>query len=176
MADYKHTINLPQDRLPDEADLAHRRAGMVRAVEERARMRSCGSLARGRPRFVLHDGPPYANGAIHIGHAVNKILKDIVVKSRSLDASTRLHPRWDCHGLPIELQVGKSTAPRPGKLDAQALSCRLPRLAHEQHHLQRATSSGSAFSGLGPTLPHHVAALRGAAAGAFGRIIRTDTL
>lgn len=68
----------------------------------------------GRPRFVLQDGPPYANGDIHIGHAVNKILKDMVVKSRTLDGYDAPYvPGWDCHGLPIEQQVEKNSA-RPG--------------------------------------------------------------
>ena len=85
MADYKHTINLPQTDFPMKADLAQREPAAVRAWDERGTYAKLRELARGRPRFVLHDGPPYANGAIHIGHAVNKILKDVVVKSRSLD-------------------------------------------------------------------------------------------
>src|SRR5437762_4411362 len=102
MADYKHTINLPQTDFPMKADLAQREPAMVRAWEERGTYAKLRQLARGRPRFVLHDGPPYANGAIHIGHAVNKILKDIVVKSRSLDGfdsdrkSTRLNSSHRC--------------------------------------------------------------------------------
>ena len=95
-------------------------------------------VARGRPRFVLHDGPPYANGAIHIGHAVNKILKDIVVKSRSLDGYDSPYiPGWDCHGLPIELQVEKKHG-RPGtKLDARAFRAACRAYAQEQVDLQR---------------------------------------
>ena len=87
------------------------------------------AASRGRPRFVLHDGPPYANGAIHLGHAINKILKDIVVKSRTLDGFDAPYmPGWDCHGLPIELQVEKKHG-RPGqKLDARRVPRRLPRL------------------------------------------------
>ena len=121
MADYKHTINLPQTDFPMKADLAQREPAMVRAWQERGTYAKLRELARGRPRFVLHDGPPYANGVIHIGHAVNKILKDIVVKSRSLDGFDSPYiPGWDCHGLPIELQVEKKHG-RPGqKLDAQA--------------------------------------------------------
>src|SRR5207244_385927 len=108
MADYKHTLNLPQTDFPMKADLAQREPAMVRAWEERRTYEKLREVARGRPRFVLHDGPPYANGAIHIGHAVNKILKDIVVKSRSLDGFDSPYiPGWDCHGLPIELQVEK---------------------------------------------------------------------
>src|SRR5213083_445201 len=139
MADYKHTINLPQTDFPMKADLAQREPAMVRAWEERRTYQKLREVARGRPRFVLHDGPPYANGAIHIGHAVNKILKDIVVKSRSLDGFDSPYiPGWDCHGLPIELQVEKKHG-RPGqKLDAQAFRAACRAYAQEQIELQRA--------------------------------------
>src|SRR6184192_2225942 len=139
MADYKHTINLPRTDFPMKADLAQREPAMVRAWEERRTYQKLREVARGRPRFVLHDGPPYANGAIHIGHAVNKILKDIVVKSRSLDGFDSPYiPGWDCHGLPIELQVEKGHG-RPGqKLDAQAFRAACRAYAQEQIELQRA--------------------------------------
>ena len=138
MADYKHTINLPQTDFPMKADLAHREPEAVRRWEERRTYAKLRDIARGRPRFVLHDGPPYANGAIHIGHAVNKILKDIVVKSRSLDGCDSPYiPGWDCHGLPIELQVEKKHG-RPGqKLDAQAFRAACRAYAQEQIDLQR---------------------------------------
>jgi isoleucyl-tRNA synthetase len=137
--DYKHTINLPQTDFPMKADLAHREPETVRRWEERGTYVKLREIARGRPRFVLHDGPPYANGAIHIGHAVNKILKDIVVKSRSLDGcDSPFIPGWDCHGLPIELQVERKYG-RPGqKLDAQAFRAACRAYAHEQIELQRA--------------------------------------
>src|ERR1700731_3530752 len=139
MADYKHTINLPQTDFPMKADLAQREPAMVRAWEERGCYAKLRQLARGRPRFVLHDGPPYANGVIHIGHAVNKILKDIVVKSRTLAGFDSPYiPGWDCHGLPIELQVEKKHG-RPGqKLDGQAFRAACRAYAHEQIDLQRA--------------------------------------
>src|SRR5207244_2925471 len=139
MADYKHTLNLPQTDFPMKADLAQREPAMVRAWEERRTYEKLREVARGRPRFVLHDGPPYANGAIHIGHAVNKILKDIVVKSRSLDGFDSPYiPGWDCHGLPIELQVEKGHG-RPGqKLDARAFRAACRAYAQEQIELQRA--------------------------------------
>jgi isoleucyl-tRNA synthetase len=138
MADYKHTINLPQTDFPMKADLAHREPAAVRRWEERRTYAKLRDIARGRPRFVLHDGPPYANGAIHIGHAVNKILKDIVVKSRSLDGCDSPYiPGWDCHGLPIELQVEKKHG-RPGqKLDARAFRAACRAYAQEQIDLQR---------------------------------------
>ena len=138
MTDYKHTINLPRTEFPMKADLAQREPAMARAWEERGTYAKLREIARGRPRFVLHDGPPYANGAIHIGHAVNKILKDIVVKSRSLDGFDSPYiPGWDCHGLPIELQVEKKHG-RPGqKLDAQAFRAACRAYAAEQVELQR---------------------------------------
>ena len=139
MTDYKHTINLPQTDFPMKADLAQREPAMVRAWQERGTYAKLRELARGRPRFVLHDGPPYANGAIHIGHAVNKILKDIVVKSRSLDGYDSPYiPGWDCHGLPIELQVEKKHGRPGGKLDARAFRAACRAYAQEQIELQRA--------------------------------------
>jgi len=138
MTDYKLTINLPQTDFPMKADLAQREPAAVRRWDERGTYAKLREIARGRPRFVLHDGPPYANGAIHIGHAVNKILKDIVVKSRSLDGFDAPYiPGWDCHGLPIELQVEKKHG-RPGqKLDARAFRAACRAYAQEQIELQR---------------------------------------
>ena len=136
---YKSTINLPQSDFPMKADLAQREPAQVEAWEQKGVYARQRELARGRPRFVLHDGPPYANGAIHIGHAVNKVLKDIIVKSRSLDGFDSPYiPGWDCHGLPIELQVEKKYG-RPGqKLDAAAFRSACRAYAQEQIALQRA--------------------------------------
>src|ERR1700722_3445747 len=138
MADYKHTINLPQTDFPMKADLAQREPAMVKGWEERGTYAKVREAFRGRPRFVLHDGPPYANGTIHIGHAINKILKDIVVKSHSLDGFDSPYiPGWDCHGLPIELQVEKKHG-RPGhKLDVAAFRAACRAYAQEQIDLQR---------------------------------------
>ena len=135
---YKATLNLPRTDFPMKADLAAREPAQVQAWDERAVYARQREIARGRTRFVLHDGPPYANGAIHIGHAVNKILKDIVVKSRSMDGFDSPYvPGWDCHGLPIELQVEKKHG-RPGqKLDATAFRAACRAYAHEQIELQR---------------------------------------
>jgi len=121
-----------------KADLAQREPAQVKAWDERGVYARQREIARGRPRFVLHDGPPYANGAIHIGHAVNKILKDIVVKSRSMDGFDSPYiPGWDCHGLPIELQVEKKHG-RPGqKLDAAGFRAACRAYALEQVDLQR---------------------------------------
>ncbi len=137
--DYKQTLNLPHTDFPMKADLAQREPGIQKAWEERGIYQRMREVARGRPRFVLHDGPPYANGDIHIGHAVNKILKDVVVKSRALDGCDSPYiPGWDCHGLPIELQVEKKHG-RPGqKLDAAAFRAACRTFAQVQIEQQRA--------------------------------------
>jgi isoleucyl-tRNA synthetase len=108
MADYKDTLNLPDTPFPMRGDLAKREPGWVRQWQEGKLYERIREVSRGRPKFILHDGPPYANGDIHIGHAVNKILKDIVVKSKVLSGFDSPYvPGWDCHGLPIEHQVEK---------------------------------------------------------------------
>ena len=135
----KYPINLPQSEFPMKADLAQREPVMLRAWEEGGLYGKIRAAARGRPRFVLHDGPPYANGVIHLGHALNKILKDIIVKSRTLDGFDAPYvPGWDCHGLPIEQQVEKKHG-RPGqKLDAAAFRAACRAYVTEQINLQRA--------------------------------------
>ncbi|MDD4882275.1 MAG: isoleucine--tRNA ligase [Gallionellaceae bacterium] len=109
MPDYKHTLNLPDTPFPMRGDLAKREPGWIAQWREKKLYEKLRANAKGRPLFVLHDGPPYANGDIHIGHAVNKILKDIIVKTATLDGFDAPYvPGWDCHGLPIELVVEKS--------------------------------------------------------------------
>ena len=108
MPDYKNTLNLPDTPFPMRGDLARREPAQLALWRELNRYRQIRHAAAGRPKFILHDGPPYANGDIHIGHAVNKILKDIIVKSKTLAGFDAPYvPGWDCHGLPIELQVEK---------------------------------------------------------------------
>ncbi|MBK6402162.1 MAG: isoleucine--tRNA ligase [Rhodocyclaceae bacterium] len=108
MADYKSTLNMPDTPFPMRGDLAKREPGWIRQWQEKQIYRKIREVSQGRPRFVLHDGPPYANGDIHIGHAVNKILKDIIVRARTLAGFDAPYvPGWDCHGLPIEHQIEK---------------------------------------------------------------------
>ena len=108
MADYKDTLNLPETPFPMRGDLAKREPQWVKEWNEKGVYRKLRAVAKGRPRFVLHDGPPYANGDIHIGTAVNKILKDIIVKSKTLAGFDAPYvPGWDCHGMPIEVQIEK---------------------------------------------------------------------
>jgi len=108
MTDYRSTLNLPDTPFPMRGDLPRREPQMLAKWQAQQRYQKIRAARQGKPKFILHDGPPYANGDIHIGHAVNKILKDIIVKSKTLagfDAPDV--PGWDCHGLPIELQVEK---------------------------------------------------------------------
>ena len=119
MTDYKQTVNLPQTEFPMKADLARREPEQLARWQQQQIYQTLREASRARPSFVLHDGPPYANGAIHLGHAVNKILKDIIVKSQSLDGrDAPFIPGWDCHGLPIELAVEKKHGKPGQKLDA----------------------------------------------------------
>src|SRR5712692_11795016 len=114
--DYKATLNLPRTDFAMKANLAQREPEMVRRwAESRVYERLLAARA-GAPKFVLHDGPPYANGHIHLGTALNKVLKDVVVRSRTM-AGPQGHdapyvPGWDCHGLPIELQVDRDLGSR----------------------------------------------------------------
>ena len=108
MPDYKNTLNLLETPFPMRGDLAKREPGWLKKWAGNTSYTGASARRAGRPKFVLHDGPPYANGDIHIGHAVNKILKDIIVKSKTLRGFDSPYvPGWDCHGLPIELQVEK---------------------------------------------------------------------
>ncbi|MFZ2509324.1 MAG: isoleucine--tRNA ligase, partial [Steroidobacteraceae bacterium] len=137
--DYKQTINLPRTDFPMKADLARREPQIVEAWQRGDIYGKQREKFAGRPKFVLLDGPPYANGVIHIGHAVNKILKDIVVKSNSLDGRDSPYvPGWDCHGLPIEQQVEKKHGRVGDKLDANAFRKACREYAASQVEAQRA--------------------------------------
>jgi isoleucyl-tRNA synthetase len=106
--DYKSTLNLPNTAFPMKGNLAQREPERLKRWQEAELYQAIRNICLGRPKFILHDGPPYANGEIHIGHAVNKILKDIIIKSKTLSGFDAPYvPGWDCHGLPIELQVEK---------------------------------------------------------------------
>ncbi|HFC8518284.1 isoleucine--tRNA ligase [Neisseria weaveri] len=108
MTDYSKTVNLLESPFPMRGNLAKREGGWLKSWYEQKRYQKLREIAKGRPKFILHDGPPYANGDIHIGHAANKILKDIIVRSKTLAGFDAPYvPGWDCHGLPIELMVEK---------------------------------------------------------------------
>jgi len=115
MSDYKATLNLPDTAFPMRGNLANREPEMLKKWDKQKLYQKIRQAKEGKNPFILHDGPPYANGDIHIGHAVNKILKDIIVKSKTLsDFDAPYVPGWDCHGLPIELMVEKKVG-KPGK-------------------------------------------------------------
>ncbi|MEO8401865.1 MAG: class I tRNA ligase family protein, partial [Gammaproteobacteria bacterium] len=115
MTDYKSTLNLPKTDFPMKANLAQREPEILKKWENLNLYAKLREQGKTRPRFILHDGPPYANGQIHMGHAVNKTLKDIVVKSKTFSGfNVPFVPGWDCHGLPIELKVEKKVG-KPGQ-------------------------------------------------------------
>ncbi|HEX6795163.1 MAG TPA: isoleucine--tRNA ligase [Casimicrobiaceae bacterium] len=122
--DYKPTLNLPDTPFPMRGDLARREPAWVAGWRSNRVYEAIRAASRGRPRFVLHDGPPYANGDIHIGHAVNKILKDVIVKSRTLAGFDAPYvPGWDCHGMPIEVQIERTYGKELSTAETQRL-CR----------------------------------------------------
>ncbi len=120
MTDYKATLNLPNTSFPMKANLAQREPQILKKWQQNKVYESIRAARTGREQFILHDGPPYANGNIHIGHAVNKILKDIIVKSKTLSGMDAPYvPGWDCHGLPIEHQVEKKVGKAGQKVDVK---------------------------------------------------------
>ena len=138
MTDYKDTLNLPKTAFPMRAGLAQREPKMLADWYARDVYGEIRKRAAGRPQFVLLDGPPYANGQIHLGHAVNKVLKDIIVKSRTLAGFDAPYvPGWDCHGLPIELQVEKKRGKVGDKLDAKQFRAACREYALAQVDAQR---------------------------------------
>lgn len=118
MTDYKATLNLPQTSFAMKANLAQREPGMLKQWQQSKLYEQIREARKGREQFILHDGPPYANGDIHIGHAVNKILKDIIIKAKTLSGFDAPYvPGWDCHGLPIEHNVEKKVGKAGVKID-----------------------------------------------------------
>lgn len=106
MSDYKNTLNLPETGFPMRGDLAKREPDMLKRWYKDSLYQAIRKAKTGKKTFILHDGPPYANGSIHIGHSVNKILKDIIIKSKGMSGFDSPYiPGWDCHGLPIEHKV-----------------------------------------------------------------------
>ncbi|HSV20583.1 MAG TPA: isoleucine--tRNA ligase [Casimicrobiaceae bacterium] len=133
---YKSTLNLPDTPFPMRGDLARREPRWVDEWQQTRVYEAIRKASAGRPRFVLHDGPPYANGDLHIGHAFNKILKDIVVKSRTMAGFDAPYvPGWDCHGMPIEVQIEKTHGKHLSTADTLRL-CR--EYAGEQIERQKA--------------------------------------
>ncbi len=139
MSDYKSTLNLPHTDFPMRGNLPQREPQRLREWKSLDLYYRLRAERAGRDKFVLHDGPPYANGDIHIGHAVNKILKDFVVKSKSLSGFDAPYvPGWDCHGLPIELQVEKTVGKAGEQVDPKAFRLAAREYAATQVERQKA--------------------------------------
>ncbi len=145
MTDYKDTLSLPKTSFPMKANLAQREPALLADWYAQDLYGQIRRRTAGRKKFVLCDGPPYANGQIHLGHAVNKVLKDIIVKSKTLSGFDAPYiPGWDCHGLPIEHQVEKKQGKVGEKLDAAAF-----REACRQYALQQVDTQREDFKRLG---------------------------
>jgi len=137
--DYRATLNLPDTPFPMRGDLPKREPETLKRWQGENLYAQIREQVRGRPSFVLHDGPPYANGVIHLGHAVNKVLKDAVVKSKLLAGFDAPYvPGWDCHGLPIEIAIEKKWGKVGDKLDATEFRAKCREYANAQIDLQRA--------------------------------------
>lgn len=138
MKEYKDTLNLPKTNFPMKANLANREPVFLKSWQENNVYEALRQRRKGAEKFILHDGPPYANGALHCGHALNKILKDIIIKSKSLSGyDAPFVPGWDCHGLPIELNVEKKHGKAGVKLSAKAFRQKCREYAGSQISLQR---------------------------------------
>ncbi|MCG8392422.1 MAG: isoleucine--tRNA ligase [Pseudomonadales bacterium] len=138
MTDYKATLNLPHTGFPMKAGLSQREPARLKEWQQKQLYQKIREAFAGRPKFILHDGPPYANGDIHIGHAVNKILKDMIIKSRTLAGFDAPYvPGWDCHGLPIELMVEKKVGKAGHKVDARTFRKKCREYASKQVNGQK---------------------------------------
>jgi len=138
MSEYKDTLNLPKTGFPMKASLAQREPERLKKWQEQNIYHLIREHCKGRPTFTLHDGPPYANGQIHIGHAVNKVLKDFIVKSRILSGFDAPYvPGWDCHGLPIEHKVESKVGKAGQKISEKAFRAKCREYAASQVELQK---------------------------------------
>jgi isoleucyl-tRNA synthetase len=136
--DYKKTLNLPNTAFPMKGNLAQREPERLKKWQEANLYQKIRQKFAGKPKFILHDGPPYANGEIHIGHAVNKVLKDIIIKSKSLSGFDAPYvPGWDCHGLPIELMVEKKIGKANVKVSAADFRKACRDYANKQVNVQK---------------------------------------
>ena len=138
MTVYKDTLNLPKTELAMKANLPNREPKMLEYWENIDLNKQIRDARKGREKFILHDGPPYANGEIHLGHSVNKVLKDIVVKSQTLNGKDAPYtPGWDCHGLPIELNVEKKIGKVGHKVSAEEFREACRKYATSQIEIQK---------------------------------------
>ncbi len=136
---YKDTLNLPKTKFSMKAGLAQKEPMWLKKCDDENLYHKIQQATKGRPQFILHDGPPYANGSLHTGHALNKILKDIIVKSKLMSGfSAPYVPGWDCHGLPIEIQVEKKYGKVGQKIDAKTFRQKCREYASKQVEIQKA--------------------------------------
>ena len=132
-----YPVNMTETPFPMRGDLAKREPHWVKEWQDKQIYQRIRKAAKGRPNFILHDGPPYANGEIHLGHAVNKILKDMIVKARTLAGYDAPYvPGWDCHGMPIEIQIEKLYGKHLPVAEVQTKA--------RDHHLPHCTSRSDA--------------------------------
>ena len=138
MTNYKDTLNLPDTDFAMKANLPTKEPRMIEFWEKIRLQEKVAKARKGREKFILHDGPPYANGEIHMGHAAQKILKDMVVKSQTLEGKyAPFVPGWDCHGLPIELNVEKKKGKVGQKISASEFRQACRDYASSQIELQK---------------------------------------
>ena len=138
MSDYKNTLNLPATDFPMKANLVNREGSFLKDWQDKDIHQQIRQKFKGKPLFVLHDGPPYVNGDIHIGHAVNKVLKDVIVKSKTLSGYDAPYvPGWDCHGLPIEHMVEKKKGKVGHKISADEFRAACREYADKQIEKQK---------------------------------------
>jgi len=139
MPEWKDTVNLPRTDFPMRANLPTSEPEMLARWEAMDLYGKIQSRRAGAPKFVLHDGPPYANGHIHLGHALNKCLKDFIVKSQTMAGFDSPYvPGWDCHGLPIELKVDKDLGAKKRELSAVDFRRACRKYAEKYVDIQRA--------------------------------------
>ncbi|MFK8011659.1 MAG: isoleucine--tRNA ligase [Marinicellaceae bacterium] len=135
---YKETLNLPKTKFSMKAGLAQKEPQWLKKCDDENLYQKLQEASLGKPQFILHDGPPYANGSLHIGHALNKILKDIIIKSKLMSGySAPYVPGWDCHGLPIEIQVEKKFGKVGQKIDAKTFRQKCREYATKQVEIQK---------------------------------------
>ena len=134
----KDTLNLPETDFPMKASLTKREPEMLDWWAKEKIYEEIRKLSKGKEKFIFHDGPPYANGNIHMGHALNKILKDFIVKIMSMKGfDAGFIPGWDCHGLPIEHHVGKKLKEKKMSLEISAIRKQCRSYAQEYVEIQR---------------------------------------
>jgi len=135
---YKDTLNLPKTEFPMKANLPQREPQFLKRWEEARLYEKIQAARRDAPLFVLHDGPPFANGDVHIGTALNKILKDVIIKYKTMRGFRAPYvPGWDCHGLPVELKVQKEIEKKGEKVSAAETRARCRAYAEKYVRVQR---------------------------------------